>query len=80
MKKNKNGLIVPDSTEALPCKILHAKLDCQKTPKETDVRELASNWEDKLCDPIHVSYRDTTSLSPMVTHWYRAATPASWRR
>ena len=58
MKKNKNGLIVPDSTEALPCKILHAKLDCQKTPKETDVRELASNWEDKLCDPIHVSYRD----------------------
>lgn len=58
MKKTKNGLIVPDSTEALPCKILHAKLDCQKTPKETDVRELASNWEDKLCDPIHVSYRD----------------------
>ena len=47
MKKNRNGLIVPDSTEALPCKILHAKLDCQKTPKEKDVRELASNWSDK---------------------------------
>lgn len=57
MKKN-NGLIVPDSVEVLPCKILHAKLSCQKTPKENDVRELAINWEDKLCDPIHVSYRD----------------------
>lgn len=57
MKKN-NGLIVPDSVEVLPCKILHAKLSCQKTPKENDVRELATNWEDKLCDPIHVSYRD----------------------
>ena len=57
MKKS-NGLIVPDSVEVLPCKILHAKLSCQKTPKENDVRELATNWEDKLCDPIHVSYRD----------------------
>lgn len=56
--KKKNGLIVPDSVEVLPCKILHAKLDCQKTPKEMDVRELAANWEDKLCDPIHVSYRN----------------------
>lgn len=56
--KKKNGLFVPDSTEVLSCKILHAKLKCQKTPKETDVRELASSWEDKLCDPIHVSYRD----------------------
>lgn len=57
MKKS-NGLIVPDSVEVLPCKILHAKLDCQKTPKERDVRELATNWEDRLCDPIHISYRD----------------------
>lgn len=56
--KKKNGLIVPDSTEVLSCKILHAKLKCQKTPKEMDVRSLASTWEDKLCDPIHVSYRD----------------------
>ena len=56
--KKKNGLFVPDSTEVLSCKILHAKLKCQKTPKETDVRQLASTWEDKLCDPIHVSYRD----------------------
>lgn len=56
--KKKNGLFVPDSTEVLPCKILHAKLKCQKTPKENDVRQLASTWEDKLCDPIHVSYRD----------------------
>ncbi len=56
--KNSNGLIVPDSVEVLSCRILHAKLDCQKTPKESDVRELATNWEDKLCDPIHVSYRD----------------------
>lgn len=56
--KKKNGLFVPDSTEVLSCKILHAKLKCQKTPKEADVRELASSWEDKLCDPIHVSYRD----------------------
>lgn len=28
--KKKNGLFVPDSTEVLPCKILHAKLSCQK--------------------------------------------------
>ena len=56
--KKKNGLFVPDSTEVLSCKILHAKLKCQKTPKEVDVRQLASTWEDKLCDPIHVSYRD----------------------
>ena len=56
--KKKNALFVPDSTEVLSCKILHAKLKCQKTPKENDVRKLASNWEDKLCDPIHVSYRD----------------------
>lgn len=56
--KKKNGLFVPDSTEVLSCKILHAKLKCQKTSKESDVRYLASTWEDKLCDPIHVSYRD----------------------
>lgn len=56
--KKKNGLFVPDSTEVLPCKMLHAKLSCQKTPKELDVRNLASNWEDKLCDPIHISYRN----------------------
>ena len=56
--KKKNGLFIPDSTEVLSCKILHAKLKCQKTPKENDVRKLASAWEDKLCDPIHVSYRD----------------------
>lgn len=48
--KKKNALFVPDSTEVLSCKILHAKLKCQKTPKENDVRKLASNWEDKLCD------------------------------
>lgn len=57
MKKS-NGLIVPDSIEYLPCKLLHAKLKCQKTPNEMDVRELAFKWDDKLCDPIHVSYRN----------------------
>nr|WP_243121964.1 DUF6551 family protein [Clostridium sp. Marseille-P7770] len=56
--KKKNGLFVPNSTEVVPCKILHAKLKCQKPPKESDIRALASTWEDKLCDPIHVSYRD----------------------
>ena len=56
--KKKNGLFVPDSTEELPCKFLHARLGCQKTPKELDVRNFAANWVDKLCDPIHVSYRN----------------------
>lgn len=56
--KKKNGLFVPDSTELLSCKVLHAKLSCQKTPKEMDVRNLATMWEDRLCDPIHVSYRN----------------------
>ena len=27
--KKKNALFVPDSTEVLSCKILHAKLKCQ---------------------------------------------------
>lgn len=58
VKEKNNKLIVPECTEILSCKILHSKLNFKKIPNEYQIRELASNWEDKLCDPIHVSYRD----------------------